>query len=499
MSENKKKMTLSAALNNVSESDTSRECIEYIKLSLIDKDPNNFYQLSGVDKLADNIATCGLQQPIRVRKHPSEDGRYMIVSGHRRREAVAILAKEDPDRWDEVACIVERDEVSPALQQLRLIYANANSRSMTSAELGEQAAQVEKLLYQLKEEGYEFPGRMRDHVAEAVNASKTKLARLKMIRDNLASCWKPEYKKNNLSESTAYELSKLTEADQRLIFNAKQETGANIRWLYADDIKTYAKRLDAIDKLKCKEAGNVPCRNYEQKRKETIKKERYFTSPCDKCCSVCDRLVSCKNACPHLAEQIRKIRADKKEANRQAKMAQEEKDRPTIEKLQQLWKRFGEARQRAGKTVKEAYNAAGMYYAKGDDEKTVSMESLSANFTALTTLPYGYSCRLPDVSKYINIADLFGCSVDYLLCRTDEPQSIMSCPDDPDANRLPLQWISGQEKPHKKLTAAAKFAATETGSPITTIVQWDGQRWCFKTGASVDAKCVAWFPLPPEE
>ena len=62
-----------------------------------------------------------------------------------------------------------QDEASPELQQLRLIYANANTRTMTGAELAEQAAQVEKLLYQLKEQGYEFPGRMRDHVAQALS------------------------------------------------------------------------------------------------------------------------------------------------------------------------------------------------------------------------------------------------------------------------------------------------------------------------------------------
>lgn len=173
---------LADVLKDVPNLDTERKQIEYIPLNLIDGDPNNFYQLRGIENLAANIATCDLQQPILVRQ--KEDGRYVTVSGHRRRAALELLAKDDPERWQEVPCIVERDAVSPALQQLRLIYANANTRTMTSAELGEQAAQVEKLLYQLKEEGYEFPGRMRDHVAQAVNASKSKLARLKVIREN---------------------------------------------------------------------------------------------------------------------------------------------------------------------------------------------------------------------------------------------------------------------------------------------------------------------------
>ena len=79
-----------AAVGNVSKSDTNRETIEYIGLDLIDDDPANFYRVDGLEELAANIELCGLQQPIRLR--PTEGGRYVIVSGHRRRAALALLA-----------------------------------------------------------------------------------------------------------------------------------------------------------------------------------------------------------------------------------------------------------------------------------------------------------------------------------------------------------------------------------------------------------------------
>ena len=62
-----------AAVGNVSDSDTSREAIEYIGLDKLEADPGNFYSLTGLEDLAANIELCGLQQPIRVR--PTEDGR----------------------------------------------------------------------------------------------------------------------------------------------------------------------------------------------------------------------------------------------------------------------------------------------------------------------------------------------------------------------------------------------------------------------------------------
>ena len=95
--------SLADALKGVSELDTGREQIEYIRLNLIDSDANNFYQLCEIEGLADNIALCGLQQPIRVRKNPENPERFVIVSGHRRRAAIELLAKEDPDKWQEVA------------------------------------------------------------------------------------------------------------------------------------------------------------------------------------------------------------------------------------------------------------------------------------------------------------------------------------------------------------------------------------------------------------
>ena len=91
--------------------------------------------------------------------------------------------------------------LNDALQQLQLIYANSGTRKLSSSEMNEQAAQAEKLLYRLQQEGHEFPGRMRDHVAKVLQTTNTKLATLKKIREHLAECWQPLYKKGRLPEN----------------------------------------------------------------------------------------------------------------------------------------------------------------------------------------------------------------------------------------------------------------------------------------------------------
>lgn len=214
MAEKKTGFNLAEALAGVSKLDTGasgREQIEYIDIDRIDDDPNNFYELSGLGELAANIELCGLQQPIRVRTNPDDASRVIIVSGHRRRAAIRQLVADGRDDLREIPCIRERTDGSSALQELRLIYANSDTRKLTSAEISKQAERVEALLYQLKEEGYEFPGRMRDHVAEACKLSKTKLARLKVIRDGLSKSGqiKKAWEKGELSESTAYRLARM--------------------------------------------------------------------------------------------------------------------------------------------------------------------------------------------------------------------------------------------------------------------------------------------------
>jgi ParB family chromosome partitioning protein len=420
---------LGELLKDVPKLDTGREQIEYIRLDLIEEDPNNFYQLSDIDALAANIELCGLQQPIRVRL--ADGGRYRIVSGHRRRKAVEMLAQDNPERWSEIPCIVEADDASPALQQLRLIYANANTRKMTDAEISEQAQQVEKLLYQLKEDGYEFPGRMRDHVAQAVGQSKSKLARLKVIRDNLAAAWRPTWNDGTLSENTAHELAKMPVARQTLLFEEKSRTNANLKYLYADDVKRFSERIDAIVKLRCHKSGDV-CGNQENKFRKAAVADRDGWFHCDnKCCKDCPELIRCKAACPKLKDVIQQKKAEAKQVNDAAKAAAEKTNAPAVSKISELWQRFGLAREMAYKDIDACKKALGIYYFPYEEEKVMKLECGEAKISPETKLPFGYSCYLPEISRLIALADLLECSLDWLLCRTDVKEVAKEMPVEP--------------------------------------------------------------------
>ena len=201
---------------DMSRINTNAEQIVLIDLDRIDPDPANFYSLDGIDELAGNIELIGLQQPLRVRP---EGERFTVISGHRRRAAIMLIRDGGSEQFAQgVPCIVEYGEATPAMRELRLIYANSSTRVLSPAELSRQAERVQELLYELKKQGVEFPGRMREHVAAACQVSESKLARLAAIRKNLRDTYRLLFDAQRLPEGLAYRLSQETPEIQKQLF-----------------------------------------------------------------------------------------------------------------------------------------------------------------------------------------------------------------------------------------------------------------------------------------
>lgn len=472
---------LADVLRGVSNLDTGREQIEYIRLDLIDSDPNNFYQLNGIEDLAANIAVCGLQQPVRIRA--KEDGRYITVSGHRRRAALELLAKDDPERWQEIPCIVEQDAVSPALQQLRLIYANANTRTMTSAELGEQAAQVEKLLYQLKEEGYDFPGRMRDHVAQAVNASKSKLARLKVIREKLIPQFMRLWEQNSLRESVAYTLAGLSNERQRMIFIAQTNDYKNEFRCTDGWVENIARQMDDIEKTckktKCSVCHTSTCDHMYTRLNRAAGLAQYNALFCRGCCLECTALADCKYSCEHAADAKSVLRDKRKADKRAEKEAQRAKEQPEKDLLALAYNRVGQLRKERNISAEDFVTASlGWHYAK-DIERLPKLED-GSSVSLNDRMPGSIWAR--EAKRLIETADLLECSIDYMLGR-DVPNSDTG-------------WRTGTPDESGKYIVLVRYHPEASYAPEK--YEWTGEMW-LDYGEPVEPLGILvdyWTPIP---
>ncbi|MEE3381555.1 MAG: ParB/RepB/Spo0J family partition protein [Succiniclasticum sp.] len=190
-----------------------REQIEYIDLDRIDPDPENFYSLEGIDELAGSIELVGLQQPLRVRD--GERGHVTVVSGHRRRIACMMIRDGGSEMFKAgVPCIREKAEELPEMQELKLIFGNAQTRVMSAPEMSRQAVKTRDLLARLRDRGYDFPGRTRELVASVLQTSDSRVGRLTAIRERLVPELLKYFDGDKLGETVAYRLSQEDRATQ---------------------------------------------------------------------------------------------------------------------------------------------------------------------------------------------------------------------------------------------------------------------------------------------
>ena len=223
-----KKFNLAALvpeMEAVSNSDTPR--ITMIPIAELRPNGGNFYDTSNIDDLADSIELNGLLEPLCVFRRGQGTGDYVIFSGHRRFKALRLLyEKSGFEKWTEVPCIVYPDPNDANRETVMLIHANSTGRVLSNWEKAEQARRLKEALVAMREGGAELPGRIRDLVAEEMQMSASKLARLEAIGNNLTEVrFAKAWREGRLNESVAYELSKLPKERQKEAWDAYLRCG----------------------------------------------------------------------------------------------------------------------------------------------------------------------------------------------------------------------------------------------------------------------------------
>lgn len=101
------------------------ENVEYLKISQLEPFPNHPFKIEADDALnvlIQSIKDHGVTSPIIVWE--TEDGRYVILSGHRRATASEMLSFDD-ERFAEIPCIIYRNIT---LEEATIIMVDENAR-----------------------------------------------------------------------------------------------------------------------------------------------------------------------------------------------------------------------------------------------------------------------------------------------------------------------------------------------------------------------------------
>lgn len=220
------RISMSAKLNDSSRLsivDTSEYKEIYLDVEHIVPAEENFYPLTEIEELADDMLERGQLQPLLIGR---VDGEYKLAAGHRRRAAIMLNNKRG--HKSKAWCFAkEMDQIE---FMLTLISANAFTRRMDDATLLEQAEKLNYWTDKAIEAGkLKITGRKRDYVAERLQISPTKMAQVNQVSAHLSDEGKEALKNGEMNFSKAYETSKLPEEEQSEVIQDKHLLSNDVR------------------------------------------------------------------------------------------------------------------------------------------------------------------------------------------------------------------------------------------------------------------------------
>lgn len=204
--------------------------VRAINVGKLIPNPANFYHIGSLDELkASILEDGGVRQNLIV--EPKGDGTYIIISGHRRCQAVKELLADGADVEAELPCEIEPDH---AKAERLLIRANSAARILTPWEEVLQAQRADELITRQRSEGI-IDEPKRQAMQKLLHKSSGSIGRLCAIYNNLIVDLQQKMKDGKLGVSAAYEICQLRPEDQQGLltqhntFHIEEITLADVR------------------------------------------------------------------------------------------------------------------------------------------------------------------------------------------------------------------------------------------------------------------------------
>ena len=198
--------------------DSYIDSLKMIDIDLIEPNKNNFYEMSEIEALADDIERQGLMTALVVSEQ--NGGKYELISGHRRLVALKSLIADGRRRNGKVPCFIKGAKPNTETE-LDLIMLNATQRKYSDADTMREYDELTRIFKELEAEGKTIKGRIRDRIAEALNVSPAQVGKLDNIKHNAIPDVEQAVKAGDMSISTANEVAKLAPEKRQEIITEK--------------------------------------------------------------------------------------------------------------------------------------------------------------------------------------------------------------------------------------------------------------------------------------
>ena len=174
---------------------------------------NTRQEYKNIDALADAFILVGQEQPTVLGRVNNE---YRIVDGHRRNRANIVLIERGYEQFKKVRYFYK--DMTENMYELSLLAGNGFTQDLTQFEKTELAGRLKKVLEKMRDNGeIEVKGKIRDIIGEYLGETSGQMGRYEKINNSLTEEAKEQFKAGKLGTTAAYETSRLSPEEQKII------------------------------------------------------------------------------------------------------------------------------------------------------------------------------------------------------------------------------------------------------------------------------------------
>lgn len=200
-------------------SDSFIDSLKMLEVEQIIPNESNFYEMTEIEELAEDIERQGLMSVLVVTE---DNGEFHLVSGHRRLKAVKLLIDEGRRKSTTVPCYIKSAK-SVDETQLDLIMLNATQRKYSDSDTMREYEELERIFKAMEQAGKPVKGKIRNNIARVLNVSPAQIGKIDNIKHNAIPDVEQAVKSGEMSISTANEVAKLAPEQQKEIIESKPD------------------------------------------------------------------------------------------------------------------------------------------------------------------------------------------------------------------------------------------------------------------------------------